>query len=144
MSIETMVQEGRIHPFKATKEDIAKVMSIAKRDLSDAEQIKGTSLDWTYSIAYNAVLQACRAFIFHMGYRPASYEAHKATFEFMQLTVEERMKPTIDYFDRARKKRHRVTYETAGLVSEKETEQLLRKAREFLEYIESKLEEDLM
>ena len=139
MSIDTMVQEGRIHLFKATREEISKVMDIAKRDLSEAEQIKGTSLDWTYSIAYNAVLQACRAFMFHMGYRPASYEAHKATFEFMQLAVEERLKPTIDYFDRARKKRHRITYEAAGLVSEKETEQMIKKTKEFLAYVQTKL-----
>lgn len=143
MSIETMVQEGRIHPFKATREEITKVMGIAKRDLSEAEQIKGTSLDWTYSIAYNAVLQACRAFMFHKGYRPANYEAHKAAFEFMQLTVEERLKPTIDYFDRARKKRHRITYESAGLVSEKETEQLIKKAKEFLAYVEETVEKSL-
>jgi uncharacterized protein (UPF0332 family) len=139
MSIDTMVQEGRIHPFKATREEISKVMGIAKSDLFDAERIKGTSLDWTYSIAYSAVLQACRAYMFHMGYRPASSEAHKATFEFMQLTVEERLKPTIDYFDRARKKRHHITYEARGLVSEKETEQLIKKAKEFLAYIEAKL-----
>ena len=139
MSIDTMVQEGRIHPFKATREEISKVMGIAKRDLSEAEQIKDTSLDWTYSIAYNAVLQACRAYMFHMGYRPATSEAHKATFEFMQLTVEERLKSTIDYFDRARKKRHRITYEAPGLVSEKETEQLIKKAKEFLAYAEEKV-----
>jgi len=77
--------------------------------------------------------------MFHIGYRPASFEAHKSTFEFMQLVIEEQLKPTIDYFDRARQKRHRVTYEAVGLVSEKETEQMLKKAREFLEYIESKL-----
>ena len=139
MSIEKMVQEGRIHPFKATREEITKVMKLARRDLAEAEKIKDTSLDWTYSIAYNAVLQACRAFIFHMGYRPASFEAHKSTFEFMQLVVEEQLKSTIDYFDRARQKRHRVTYEAVGLVSEKETEQMVKKAKEFLEYTESKL-----
>lgn len=139
MSIDRLVREGGIHPFRATREEIAKVMDIAKRDLDDAEKTRGTSLDWTYSIAYNSVKLACRAYMFHMGYRPASSEAHKATFEFMKLAVEERLKPTIDYFDRARKKRHRITYEAAGLVSEKETEQLIKKAKEFLVYIDSRL-----
>ncbi|MDD5083139.1 MAG: hypothetical protein PHU08_07200, partial [Dehalococcoidales bacterium] len=105
MSIDRLVREGSIHPFHATQEEIAKVMDIAKRDLAEAETIQGTSLDWTFSIAYNAVLQACRAYMFHMGYRPASSEAHKATFEFMQIAVDESMRQTIDYFDRARKKR---------------------------------------
>lgn len=72
MSIESLVQEGSIHPFRATREEIAKVMEIAKRDLAEAEKIQGSRLDWAFSIAYNAVLQACRAYIFHRGYRPAA------------------------------------------------------------------------
>ena len=139
MSIDRLVREGGIHPFRATREEIAKVMNIAKRDLEDAEKTRGTSLDWTYSIAYNSVKQACRAYMFHMGYRPASSAAHKATFEFMQIAADEPLKKTIDYFDRVRKKRHRVIYEAAGLVSEKETEQLIKKAKEFLDYVSSKL-----
>lgn len=69
MSIESLVREGSVHPFRATQKEIDKVMDIAKRDLAEAEKIQGTSLDWTFSIAYNAVLQACRAYMFHMGYR---------------------------------------------------------------------------
>lgn len=53
----------------------------------------------------------------------------------MQIAVDEPMKQTIDYFDRARKKRHRVMYDEPGLVTEKETQQLIKKATEFLEYI---------
>lgn len=139
MSIDRLVREGGIHPFRATREEIAKVMDIAKRDLDDAEKTRGTSLDWTYSIAYNAVLQACRAYMFHMGYRPASSGAHKATFEFMQIAADEPLKKTIDYFDRVRKKRHRVIYEVPGLITEKEAQQLIKKAKEFLDYISGKL-----
>lgn len=107
MSIDSLVREGSIHPFRAPTlvGEIAKVMSIARRDLDEAEKIHGTSLDWTFSIAYSAVLQACRAYMFHMGYRPvcwtgrpATSEAHKATFKFMQITVDESMKQAIDYF----------------------------------------------
>ena len=137
MSIDRLVREGSIHPFQATREEITKVMSIARRDLDEAEKIHYTSLDWTFSVAYNAVLQACRAYMFHLGYRPASSQAHKATFEFMNIVVEEPMRNTIDYFDRARKKRHRVIYEEPGLVTEREVQQLLKKAKEFLAYVES-------
>ena len=139
ISIETLVREGSIHPFQATQEEIAKVMNIAKRDLVEAEKIQESSLDWSFSIAYNAVLQACRAYMFFKGYRPASSEAHKATFQFMQIAVDESMKQTIDYFDRTRKKRHRVIYDEPGLVTEKETQQLIKKAKEFLLYVESKV-----
>lgn len=79
---------------------------------------------------YNAVLQACRAYMFYLGYRPASTEAHKATFEFMQTIMEEPFKKSISYFDRARMKRHRTLYDDVGLISEKEAKELLKRARE--------------
>jgi len=139
MSIERLVQEGRIHPFRATSDEVDKALEVARRDLALAENIRDESLDWSYSIAYNAVLQACRAYMFHLGYRPASSEAHKATFEFMQLAVEQPFKRTIPYFDRVRKKRHRIIYNEVGLVTEKEAEELLKKAKGFISYIERKL-----
>jgi len=141
MSIERLIQEGSIHPFKATQDEVDKALEIARRDLVLAEGIMGESLDWSYSIAYNAVLQTCRAYMFHLGYRPASSEAHKATFEFMQFAMDESFRKSVSYFDRVRKKRHRTIYDEVGLVTEQEAKELLKRAREFLSYIESKLRE---
>jgi len=139
MSIERLIQEGSIRPFQATPDEMDKALEVARRDLALAENILGESLDWSYSIAYNAVLQASRAYMFYLGYRPASSEAHKATFEFMQLAVDQPFKRTVSYFDRVRKKRHRIIYNEVGLVTEKEAKELLKKAREFISYIERKL-----
>ncbi len=139
MSIEELIKEGSIYPFKATHGEIERAMEIARRDLSLAERLVAENLDWCFSIAYNAIFQACRAYMFHLGYRPASSEAHKTTFRFMQIVIEEPFKKCISYFDQARKKRHRTLYDDAGLITEKEAKELLKRAREFLEYTESKL-----
>jgi len=139
MSVEELIRQGSIHPFEATPREIRKAIEIARRDLTLAEKLLEENFDWCFAIAYNAVLQACRAYMFHSGYRPASAETHKATFEFMETVVEEPLKKSIFYFDRARTKRHRTLYNDAGLISEKEAEELLRRAKEFLSYIESKL-----
>jgi len=112
MSIERLVQAGSIHPFRATPDEVSKALEVARRDLALAENIRDESLD---------------------------SEAHKATFEFMQLAVEQPFKRTIPYFDRVRKKRHRIIYNEVGLVTEKEAEELLKKARGFISYIERKL-----
>ena len=141
MSIEELVKEGSVHPFKATQEEIDKAIEIARRDLVQAERLLGESLDWCFSVAYNAVLQACRAYMFRLGYRPASGEAHKATFAFMQVVIEEPFRKSVSYFDRVRKKRHRTIYDEVGLISEKEAKELLNRAAEFLSYIECKLRE---
>jgi hypothetical protein len=79
--------------------------------------------------------------MFHSGYRPASTEAHKATFEFMEIAVGQPFKKSISYLDRVRKKRRRTLYDDVGLISEKEAKELLRRARELLSYIEGKLKE---
>lgn len=141
MSVEDLVGEGSIHPFEATRGEVQKAMEIARRDLALAERLLGENLDWCFSIAYNAVLQACRAYMFHLGYRPASAEAHKATFEFMKVVSEEPLKKSISYFDRVRKKRHRTIYEDVGLISEKEATELLVRARQLLSHVETELKE---
>lgn len=57
----------------------------------------------------------------------------------MQISVDPQLKETIDYFDRVRSKRHRVIYDEVGLVSEKEAQQLLQKATEFIAWVDMKL-----
>jgi uncharacterized protein (UPF0332 family) len=139
MSLDKLIGESSIHPFKATQEEINKSMEIAHRDLDQSKRILSESLDWAYSIAYNSILQASRAYMFHQGYRPASTESHKTTLTFMQFSVDPQLKETVDYFDRVRKKRHRVIYDEVGLVSEKEAQQLIQKATEFIAWVDTKL-----
>ena len=77
--------------------------------------------------------------MFHLGYRPAAAEAHKATLEFMQVVTEKQFAVSIDYFDRVRKKRHKIVYDEVGLATKKEVEQLITKAREFTEFVADRL-----
>ena len=139
MSVDRLLEEGKIHRFEAKRDEIDKALEIAKRDLPLAEKIFEDDLDWCFSITYNAIFQACRAYMFSLGYRPATSEAHKTTFEFMELTLEEPHKETIAYFDRARKKRHRTMYDEVGLVTRREAEELLHMANVFIAEIEKRL-----
>ena len=55
--------------------------------------------DWGFSIAYNAVLQAARAYMYSQGFRPASEQGHKNTFAFLRGELgEQAIRP------------HRITY----------------------------------
>jgi uncharacterized protein (UPF0332 family) len=136
MLIEELIKNGHIHIFHATPEEIARSMEIARRDIALAGSIVTESLDWSYSIAYNAVLQASRAYMFFRGYRPATNEAHKNTFEFMMAANDEQMKDIVLYFDRVRKKRHQMVYNEVGLATEVEVKFLIEKAKEFIDHIE--------
>ncbi len=114
-------------------------MALAERDIRNARTMIGQDWDWGFAIAYNAVLQACRAYIYAQGYRPASNEAHKNTFAFMREALGEEQAEMIGFFDRMRAKRNRAVYDVAGLITEQEARNLLRQAVGFVKMIRGTL-----
>ena len=52
-------------------------MELASRDLKVAKVMLGVNNDWTYSIAYNAILQSVRALMYAEGFRPVGEGQHK-------------------------------------------------------------------
>lgn len=137
MTLQELLDEGKIYPFLATKDEIEKCLEISHRDIELAEKVFEEDCDWCLSISYNAILQACRAYMFFFGYRPSSLESHKTVFEFMQFHVNNKYSHVISYFDRIRKKRHRTTYDEVGLVSKTEAKSLMRIAKNFIADIEN-------
>ena len=135
MSIDKQVQAGSIQSFQASAEEIEKVLQVADRDMETALRIRSEDADWSFNIAYNAVLQSCKAYMFFRGYRASSAETHKNTLAFMLEALEEPWRTRVDYFDRVRKKRHRLVYDETGLVSQAELDYLLNEARVFMDFI---------
>ena len=140
MTIQELLDERRIYKVEAAKASVSAALTRARRDLTTARRSPCLDADWAFSIAYNGVLQASRAFMFSHGYRPASNEAHKNTFAFMLAAVDEVHKPLITYFDRMRVKRHRLTYEAAGIATETEASDLLSKAEEYLTWVRRQIQ----
>ena len=121
---------GKIRRVEKTQFD----PTLAERDLIAAQnsQLSG-DCDWALSIAYNSALQAGRGLMFHMGYRPAGEEAHKAVFEFLQAIGFE---PELTaYFDRIRRKRHIAIYDRAQSISLSEAEDCIDQANLFVQKI---------
>lgn len=139
MGIDKLIRDGSINSFSASEEEIAKALQIAERDMQTAQRIRNNDPDWSYSIGYNAVLQACKAYLFSRGYRASPHESHKATLAFMQETIEEPWHTKAAYLDRVRKKRHLLVYDEIGLVSQVELDNLLTEARVFIDYIKGEI-----
>ncbi len=98
-------------------------------------------LDWGFTIAYNAVLQAGRAFVFAKGYRPATAEGHKNTFAFLAAALGPAHADLVTYFDRMRNKRNQAVYGMTGRIAETEARNLLTKATEFVRLVKRLLKE---
>jgi uncharacterized protein (UPF0332 family) len=137
MPYERLLKTDRIRPYSAKPSEIKQLLQVAHRDLSTAEKNLDDAPDWAYSIAYNSVLQASRALLLHDGFRPRGGEQHATVVEF----IEERLGPSytkqVHLFDQMRRKRHRVIYEVAGLISKTEAEQAIDFAKKFVDIIDN-------
>ena len=107
---------------KTSVEEIAALLAIVERDLANAK-VAGLSEDWRLNIAYNAALQAATAALSAAGFRAAREQHHFRTIQSLALTIGWPT-PKVDRFDRFRKKRNIIGYESAGVVSEREAREM--------------------
>lgn len=130
MNLERLLEENRIEKIGEKEFD----GSLAERDLKTAkDNFDSDNFDWSLSIAYNAVLQAGRALMFCLGYRPKGRNQHKTVFEFLELAkIDDEL---CNYFDSARKTRHIAVYNEAGYVSKQTAEEALKQAEIFVHKI---------
>ena len=133
MTFHSLEQRRRIQPYRATPQEIANRLKLAKRDLAAARKTLHADHDWAFSMAYNAVLQAARALVLAKGYRLRGAEQHGTAVEFCRLSLGKQAEADIDRFDQMRRKRHRVIYDEAGLVSQREAEETISFAEQLVE-----------
>lgn len=134
-----LLAKNLIKPFKTKEQQIKKQMELASRDLKVAKAVLGVNNDWTYNIAYNAILQDVRAIMFAEGFRPIGEGQHKTAILFAELALGEKFEDEVHFFDKMRTKRNLAVYDTAGLVSEDEAKQSLMFAKKFVGRIEDVL-----
>ena len=107
---------------------MADLLAVADRDLADSAS-PPLSPDWRHNIAYNAVLRLASLALAAAGYRAAREAQHYYVIQSLALTVGWDQ-GRIERLDTARRRRNRVAYETAGMVSRREAEELRALAQE--------------
>ncbi len=135
MPYEQLLKEGRIRRHSARPQQIQALFNVAERDLEAAATMSEFDPDWTYTIAYNAILQASRALMFSQGYRPRQDGGHATVIRFVREALGSEHKRRGDLFDQVRRKRHRMLYEVSGLVGQGEAKQSLSFANEFVRLV---------
>jgi uncharacterized protein (UPF0332 family) len=136
MTYDRLLKQNRIKPYAARSGEIQQLLKVSRRDITACERNLNEDPDWAYSMAYNAALQAGRALMLHEGYRPRGSEQHATVVEFVQEKLGSGYADKVNLFDQMRRKRHRVIYEVAGLISKKEAEQALVFVKDFVSNIE--------
>ena len=139
MKYDELLNSRRIRKEKVSRVEIEHALDRAERDLKTAQTLIDRDCDWSFAVAYDAVLQASRAYMFAQGFRPASSESHKNTFAFMRLAMSKDNEELMAYFDRMRNKRNQAIYEIAGLITETEAHNIFEKAKGFVAMIRNEL-----
>ncbi len=142
VSYEELLDKRLLKPFKAKPLQIRQQVDLANRDLKAAKSMLGINNDWTYNIAYNAILQSVRALMYQEGYRPVGEGQHKTAIRFAELALGERFEDEVRFFDKMRVKRNQAVYDTAGMISKSEAEQSLAFATQFVSKIERVLKRE--
>ena len=114
--------------------------ALVARDLADA-QVQGLSADRRFATAYNAALQAANMAIACAGYRvTAKTGHHRVTVEAITLAVGTAVSAYADYFETCRRKRNAIDYTRSHVATDSEADEILNKAREFYDVVESWIE----
>jgi len=143
MPYERLIQQVRIKAYRASEGEIRNLLEIAARDLEAAESMMGIDPNWAYNIAYNALLQSSRALMLRKGFRPRGSAQHATVVQFAKETLGKDHRRLVALFDQMRRKRHRIVYETARLVGEKEAQEALDLAREYVHLLSELVTKDL-
>jgi hypothetical protein len=111
MSLGDWLRNSWLVEHKTSREEIAGLLAIVERDLANAK-VAGLSDDWRLSIAYNAALQAATAALAAAEYRAVREQHHYRTIQSLALTIGWPA-PKVDRFDRFRKKRNIIGFDSA-------------------------------
>jgi len=136
MTLEELERQGYIKKLPIDRKKVKDSLSLAERDIATATTLLNLDTDWAFSIAYNAMLQTLRAFMFSQGYRPEGGNQHVSTVRFAELFLD---RDSVIVFDRMRRKRHISVYDTAGSISKTEAETAIQTAKEILHIIKQRL-----
>lgn len=126
MSLRSWLQNSWLVQHTTSPEEITNLLAISDRDLA-ACQVEQLPTDWRFAIAYNAGLQAATAALAAAGYRAARDNHHYRVIQSLEFTTAPGTK-LIATFDGFRKKRNVSSYDVAGVVSDREADEMLKLA----------------
>lgn len=139
--LESLIEEGLLQKENGIKRDqVSRRLKRAAIDLNNAKLLLPTDAVGTYTMAYDAMLQAGIALILFLGYRPKVANFHKTVVVAAGEILGEDYSPMVKKFDQMRKSRHQAVYD-AEIISDGEAEAAIKTAREFIKWVNDYINE---
>jgi len=135
MTLRSWLNNDWIIQEETSPNEIQALPDKINRDISTA-RIEEITADWRLAIVYNACLACAHTAPRAMGFRlPEDQGHHYRTIESLRFTLVSDAELIIA-LQSVRKKRHTVTYDASGTVSETEVVEVLEIARELRRSLE--------
>ena len=137
MNLEQCFVSGTLKRIPVEKERVKSAMELGRHYLERARgNFDFDYFDVAFLMAYNAMLQAAKAALFHAGVKERS---HQCAVAFLKKQYEKDVdgKQFTDLLDTYRLQRHRTQYDGAS-VDTKDAEIIIGDAQHFLDYVETK------
>ena len=138
MALENWFQIGKLSKHKTSKEEIDAIYGVIDRCFKDAG-LKGLSSDQKYILSYQAAFEVSLALIKCHGFRPIKVGHHYIVWQCMKDVLGESSRKSILLFENAAKKRNKLSYDIAGLASQKEADEMCQESRNFVALIKEEI-----
>ena len=138
MPLENWFQVGRLLKHQTSKEEITAIYGVIDRCLKDAG-LKGLSSDQKYILSYQAALEAAIALIYCNGYKPVKVGHHYIAWQCLKDLLGEKNRKTVLLFENAAKKRSKLSYDIAGLASQKEADEMYEESKNFINLVKGEI-----
>ncbi|MCG2711841.1 MAG: hypothetical protein L6416_05915 [Candidatus Omnitrophica bacterium] len=138
MALENWLEIGKLIKHQTNEQELEAVFGVIDRCFSDAG-LKGLSSDQKFIISYQAAFEAAISFLYCHGYRPIKSGHHYIVWQCMKDLLTKDFRKTILVFENAAKKRNKLSYDTTGLASQKEADEIYEEAKVFAAFIMTKI-----
>lgn len=137
MTWDDLIANRWVQKHRTSPNEIRDLRNLIERDLTDA-RIEALSEDRRFATAYNGALQISKMAIAAAGYRLAKgNSAHFQAFETLKTAIPTtEIEDLCDYFDRCRRKRNHIDYDSSDVVTQTEVEEIIEKTIEFRNLVE--------
>ena len=144
MALENWFEIGKLIKHQTNREELEAIFGVIDRCFKDAG-LKGLSSDQKYISSYQAAFEAAIALVYCYGYRPIKTGHHYIVWQCMKDLFDKDNRNTILLFENAAKKRNKLSYDIAGLASQKEADEIYNEAKNFASLIKEKIKKfDIM
>lgn len=133
MPYEELREKGLLEEVRPNFAQVSTLIEQARKDLATARATVSIDREWTYLIAYQAMLRAARALVRAEGLRPRGRDPQRTMVQIVGMILGEGERGLVNAFDRMRRKSQALLEEPGTPISRYEVEGALREAQRFLE-----------